>query len=70
MGRADGKTDGQKLIVTFLNSANAPNRLDDETQQIAGKILCSWIRASWYSSYRKTQQDATVYQNFIIPYFK
>jgi len=22
------------------------------------------------NSYRKTQQDATVYQNFIIPYFK
>jgi len=70
MGRADGKTDGLKLIVAFLNSANAPNRLDDVTQQTVVEIWCSWIRASYYNSYRKTQQDAKVYQNFIIPYFK
>jgi len=29
-----------------------------------------FIRGQENNSYRKTQQDATVYQNFIIPYFK
>jgi hypothetical protein len=28
----------------------------------------SWIRASQYDLQRKIQQDATVYQHFIIPY--
>jgi hypothetical protein len=31
-------------------------------------FLCSWIRASWYISYRKIEQDATLYRNFIIPH--
>jgi len=38
MGRAGGKTDGLKLVVAFLNSANAPHKLDDLTQQTVAKM--------------------------------
>jgi len=33
--------------------------------QLHPTTWCSWIRASKYNSYRKVQQDATVYQNVL-----
>ena len=38
MGGWGGKTDGLKLIVLFINSANAPNKLDDLTQPTVRKV--------------------------------
>jgi hypothetical protein len=29
-------------------------------------VWCLWIRASYYNSYRNSQRDATVYQNFLL----
>jgi len=34
-------------------------------QIINTEKTCSWIRASWYNSYRKIQQDTTMYQNLL-----
>jgi hypothetical protein len=41
-------------------------KFDDCTWRCTDTLFITWCR----DSYRETQQDATVYQNFIIPYFK
>ena len=55
------------MCSEFYAPATLPSGKDN-TASIEKEGWCSWIRASWYNSYRKIQQDATVYHNFIIPY--
>jgi len=62
-----GSNGGPRFLVPELSNLYGKQKLWIKKNHIYW-TWCSWIRASYYNSYRNSQRDVTVYQNFLLFY--